>query len=77
MAAAVQSIREHGLYHTVGNASDAIFAETSLEGDMSLLSSKVVWGFSLLLVLVLARVFGSKSSLPAGTRALPKLPGQS
>ena len=78
--AAVQSVREqlysYGEAASNGSLKDALFAETSLPTDFSLLQSKVVWGFSLLLVIVLAQVFGSKSNLPKGVRALPKLQGK-
>lgn len=36
---------------------------------------KVLIGFALLLVIVLAKVFGSKEKLPPGVKRLPRLPG--
>ena len=75
--AQVQSVREqiYSYGEAVGNASlkDSLLGETS---DFSILHSKVLWGFSLLLVVVLAKVFGSKEKLPAGARKLPALKGK-
>ena len=77
--AAVQSVREqlyaYGDAASNGSLKDSLLAQNSLPFDSSFLQSKVIWGFSLLLVVVLAKVFGSKEKLPAGTRPLPKLPG--
>jgi hypothetical protein len=80
--AAVHSVREQGLFGwgdgaNNGSLKDTLFAETSLPTDFSLLQSKVVWGFTLVLAIVLAKVFGSKKKLPPGTRPLPSLPGKS
>lgn len=49
--------------------------EASLPTDFSFLHSKAVWAFATILILVLARIFGSKQKLPAGVKRLPGLPG--
>lgn len=79
--AAVHSIREQGLFGDGAAAinssqQESLLADTSLPSDFSLLHSKVVWGFTLLLAFVLAKVLGSKSNLPPGTRPLPALKGR-
>lgn len=48
----------------------------TVPSGFSLLQSKVLIGFSLLLMIVLARAFGPrKQKLPPGVRPLPRLPG--
>lgn len=79
--AAIHSIREHGLFEDGVAASNyssqaSLFAETSMPSDFSLLHSKVVWAFTLLLAFVVAKILGSKSELPPGTRPLPALKGR-
>lgn len=72
------SIREDSGLYSYGDAASNVtaFLADTLPSDFSLLHSKVVWGFSLVLVLVLAKVFGSKDKLPAGAKRLPYLPGK-
>ena len=41
----------------------------------SLFQPRVALGFGLILLIVLARVFGGKRKLPAGVKPLPRLPG--
>lgn len=42
----------------------------------NMLNSATVWGLSLLVVLLIARVFGRKNKLPTGAKQLPRLPGK-
>ena len=72
------SIREESGQYSYGDAASnaTAFLGDSLSSEFSILHSKVLWGFSLLLVIVLARVFGSKDKLPAGAKRLPSIPGK-
>ena len=71
------SIREDSGAYSYGDAASnaTAFIADSFSSEFSLLHSKVLWGFSLLLAVVLAKVFSSKSKLPAGAKRLPYLPG--
>ena len=73
------SIRQDGGLYGLGDAASnasALFENASFPSDFSFLQSKVLWGFSLLLAFVVAKAFGSKQKLPAGTKPLPKMAGE-
>ncbi|KAF2716666.1 putative P450 monooxygenase [Polychaeton citri CBS 116435] len=57
------------------NASDGSAVDGAASTEFNPMNSKLVWGFSILLVLVIARIFTNRSKLPAGVKRLPRLPG--
>jgi len=67
-------LHEHGM--AVHNASTLIQA-TSFSSDSSLLNSKAIWGFTLVLAFVLSRVFGRRKNRPEDSWPLPALKGVS
>jgi hypothetical protein len=81
MSQSVHAAQEPSLFafeESLENASilESVKPETPVSADLSILNSKAVWGFSLLVIILLARVFGQKKKLPAGAKPLPKLPGE-
>lgn len=50
--------------------------ETPLSSEFNLLNSATAWGFSLLAIILIVRVFARKQKLPAGAKQLPRLPGK-
>lgn len=50
--------------------------ETPVSSDFNVLKSTTIWGFSLLLIILIVRLFGRQQKLPAGAKQLPRLPGE-
>lgn len=57
------------------SVTETFRVETPVSSTFHMLNSTTVWGFSLLIVLLIVRVFASKQKLPAGAKQLPRLPG--
>ena len=78
MAQSIQSVSEQMLYSAGNASSDAANMLTPVPAGFSFFQPRVALGFSLLLLIVLARVFGAgKQKLPPGVKRLPRLPGMS
>lgn len=73
------SIQQDGAAYSYGdaanNASGSLVADDAMAAGFSLLQSPVVWGFSVLVAIVLASVFSGKQKLPPGAKRLPALKG--
>jgi hypothetical protein len=79
MSQSVHAAQEPSLYaYEESNASvlEPVNADMPVPADLSILNSKAVLGFTLLVVILVARLFGQKKKLPAGAKPLPKLPGK-
>ena len=77
MAQSIQSVHEHMLYASADNATShsTNILDPVPSGAFSF-QPKVIVGFALVLLIVLARVFGAgKQKLPPGVKRLPRLPG--
>lgn len=78
MAQSIQASTGNTLYSyedTINATGGKVQVDGSLPTEFNPMNSKIVWGFSVLLVLVLARVFGGGRKLPPGAKGLPRLPG--
>lgn len=75
MAQSIQSGSEQMLYAS-DNASESANVLSPVPSGFSFGHPRVAIGFTLLLLIVLARVFGAgKQKLPPGVKRLPRLPG--
>lgn len=77
MSQSVHGAHEAVYSYDASNASayTGVSAESPVAAEFSLLHSRAVWAFSLLLAFLVARVFTQKK-LPPGVKRLPKLPGK-
>ncbi|EGP87952.1 unnamed protein product [Zymoseptoria tritici ST99CH_1A5] len=80
MSQVVQAAQEPSRYafeQSIDNATvlEPVSVDTPIPADFSILNSKAVLGFSLLVIILVTRLFGQKKKLPAGAKPLPKLPG--
>lgn len=55
---------------------ESFHVETPVSSDFTMLNSTTLWGFSLLVVILVVRVFGRKQKRPLGAKPLPRLPGK-
>lgn len=82
MSQAVLSKQESTLssYQDTMNQSsptESFHVEAPIASDSWMSNSATIWGLSLLVVILIVRVFGPKQKLPAGAKQLPRLPGKS
>lgn len=82
MSQVIQAAQEPSRYafeQSIENATvlEPVSVETPIPADFSIFNSKAVLGFSLLVIILVTRLFGQKKKLPAGAKPLPKLPGKS
>jgi len=56
--------------------TSTFFPAASSESNASLLHSKAIWSFTLILAFVLTKLLGGKKKLPEGSRPLPALKGK-
>jgi len=76
MAQSIQSSAEQMLYSSDNASSTSTNPLSPVTSGSFFLQPRVAIGFSLLLLIVLARVFGAgKQKLPPGVKRLPRLPG--
>lgn len=54
---------------------ESFHVETPVSSGFTMMNSTALWGFSLLIVILIVRVFGRGQKLPAGAKQLPRLPG--
>lgn len=77
MAETIQASAD-SLYYSANNASDyaGVTVDSPVAPGFSLLHSRAIWAFGLLIAVVLAKIVTTRPKLPAGTKELPKIPGE-
>ncbi|KAK6420612.1 hypothetical protein LTR81_006347 [Elasticomyces elasticus] len=75
MAQSIHASSDSSLYYSAANASN--YAGVHIESPVAagFLHSRAVWVLALLVTLAITRMITSKPKMPAGTKALPQIPG--
>lgn len=76
MAQSIHASNDAGLYSYEAGNTSAFDGVQSDAPEFSLLHSRAVWAFSIVVAFLIARIFTQKQKLPAGVKRLPKIPGK-